>query len=330
MTDFKNHNYLLIQLFASVALSLLSACTPEENNPGGNDNPGDKTVHVTSIMLSRTSLYLSVGTEETISVTSVLPENANDKTYTWSSTDNSVATIDQNGKITAKAKGDAVIKATANDGSGVFASCEVGVRNPCPAGAVNLGLSVYWATCNLSESGFVSSPIEYGDYYAWGETETKEIYYWDYYRFRISGNSWDSVKFNKYNTSASYGTVDNKTVLDAEDDVAHVKLGGSWRMPTYAEWTELRENCTWSWTTKNGIYGCLLTSNKNGNSIFLPAAGNRWVSSFYDVGSNGTYWSSSLLTDYPYMACGVNFDSSEVLEYASDRDSGLSVRPVSE
>ena len=180
--------------------------------------------YVISITLSKTSLWLVVGKEETISVTSILPDNANDKTYTWSSSDNAIASIDQNGKIIAKAKGNTVIKATANDGSGVFASCAVGVKDGhCPSGAVDLGLSVYWATCNLRESGFVGSPEAYGDYYAWGETETKSEYNWSIYKW--CNGSYDSL--TQYNTNSSYGTVDNKTILDPEDDVAHVKLGGS-------------------------------------------------------------------------------------------------------
>ena len=85
-----------------------------------------------------------------------------------------------------------------------------------------------------------------------------------------------SSSFTKYNTKSIWGKVDNKTVLDPKDDVAHVKLGGSWRMPTDAEWMELKNNCTWTWTTQNGINGYKVTSNKNGASIFLPAAGYRY------------------------------------------------------
>ena len=191
-----------------------------------------------------------------------------------------------------------------------------------PDGAVDLGLSVYWASCNVG----AKAPEEYGDYYAWGETETKSNYSWSTYKF---GTSW-SGPFSKYNTSSSYGTVDNKTILEPDDDVAHVKLGGSWRMPTDAEWTELRENCTWTWTTQNGVNGRLVTSNKNGNSIFLPAAGNRFGTLLYDAGSYGDYWSSSLNTGYTSAAWYVYFDSANVSRYDYYRYYGFSVRPVSE
>ena len=197
---------------------------------------------------------------------------------------------------------------------------------PCPSGAVDLGLSVYWGTTNIG----ASKPEDYGDYYAWGETEPKEKYSWPNYKFGTSA----SGPFSKYNTKSSFGTVDNKTVLEPEDDVAHVKLGGKWRMPTDAEWTELRTKCTWTWVTNyngSGINGELVEST-NGNSIFLPAAGYRSYVQFLGVGSFGHYWSPSL-TFYPRDArCGVSFASNSVGggDGGSERRWGQSVRPVSE
>lgn len=307
--------------------------------------------YVTSMTLSKTSLSLVIGEEETISVTSILPDNANDKTYTWSSSDNAIATVDNSGKVTAKAKGNTVIKATANDGSGVTASCEVTVSSVCPDGAVDLGLTtskgyrLYWATCNLSESGFVSSPEVYGDYYAWGETET---YYSSQdplnWKSGKTGYNWASYSLcngslstlTKYNYDSNYGTVDNKTALDPEDDVAHVKLGGKWRMPTDEEWTALRTKCTWTWTTNyngSGVAGRIVKSNVEGykdKSIFLPAAGLRVGTSLSDVGSSGRFWSSSPGTGFPGSAWGVYFYSDGVNGNDRNRYYGLSVRPVSE
>ena len=198
---------------------------------------------------------------------------------------------------------------------------------------VDLGLSVKWATFNVG----ASKPEEYGDYFAWGETEPKGNFTWKSYKYRVSGNSRDNVIFNKYNVSSSYGTVDNKTVLDSEDDAAHVNWGGSWRMPTDAEWTELRANCTWAWTRNYngiGVAGMIVTSNKSGyteKSIFLPAAGIFVDTYLYYAGSfgyKGYYWSSSLYTDYPSYAYDVCFDSSHVSWDYYDRLSGQSVRPV--
>ena len=171
-----------------------------------------------------------------------------------------------------------------------------------------------------------TSPTGYGDYFAWGEIVPKDNYSWATYEFNGS-----SFFLTKYNNSSSYGTVDNKTFkdYDYEDDAARQALGGSWRMPTNAEWAELRNtsNCTWTWTTQNGINGRLVTSKKNGASIFLPAAG---YSNLYNVGSYGYYWSSSLSTVYPIDAYLVYFDSLNVSRYDNGRCFGFSVRPVSE
>ena len=196
-----------------------------------------------------------------------------------------------------------------------------------PDGCVDLGLSVFWASCNLG----AGKPEEYGDYYAWGETEPKEIYNWDSYKW-LSGSP---RSFTKYNTDSSRGSVDNKTVLESSDDVASVKLGGKWRMPTYAEWKELRNtsNCSWTWTTINGVNGYKVQSKKSGytdNWIFLPAAGYRLDTILYYVGSDGGYWSSSLYTVYSCDAWQVFFRSDDVGKYVDLRFCGLSVRPVSE
>lgn len=188
--------------------------------------------------------------------------------------------------------------------------------------AVDLGLSVKWASCNIG----ASKPEEYGNYYAWGETETKSTY--NLYTYKWCNGTNNSL--TKYNTSSSYGTVDNKTKLENSDDVARVKLGGKWRMPTDAEWTELRNKCTWTWTTQNGVNGRRVTG-PNGNSIFLPAAGFRDWASLGDAGSCGIYWSSSLYTDVPDTAWFVYFYSDFVYRSCGIyRCDGLSVRPVSE
>ena len=129
---------------------------------------------------------------------------------------------------------------------------------------VDLGLSVKWATCNLG----ANSPEEYGDYYAWGETETKEKYDWSTYVW-YKGNIRTLTKYKISDT----GKIDNKMTLDLEDDIAHIKLGGAWRMPTYGEVKELLNNCTLQVEQYNGVTGQKFTSKINGNSIFLPSAG---------------------------------------------------------
>lgn len=177
---------------------------------------------------------------------------------------------------------------------------------------VDLGLpsGILWATMNVG----ASSPEEYGDYFAWGETQPKSVY---------SSDTYFDSNNNKYSTS-------KKTTLDLEDDAAHVNWGGGWRMPTKAEQDELRNtnNCTWTWTIQNGVYGYKVTSKKNGNSIFLPAAGYRYDSSLYLAGSGGSYWSSSLSTDDSNGAYFLYFNSSYVDWGYNYRDIGPSVRAV--
>lgn len=185
---------------------------------------------------------------------------------------------------------------------------------------VDLGLpsGLKWATCNVG----AKNPWEYGGYYAWGETEEKSDYSCSTYK--LCNGSYDNM--TKYCTSSSYGTVDYKAVLDPEDDVAHVKWGGTWRMPTKAEQDELRNNCTGTWTTLNGVNGYKVTG-PNGNSIFLPAASGRCGTETGD--SNGSYWSSLLYSDNSSNAYFLYFDSCYYLWGNDYRYYGGSVRPVS-
>ena len=188
---------------------------------------------------------------------------------------------------------------------------------------VDLGLSVKWATCNVG----ATTPEDYGDYFAWGETKPKEIYDWSTYKYCV--DNWYNL--TKYCNNSSYGNngfTDNKTVLDPEDDAATANWGGAWRMPTKAEQDELRNNCTWTRTTQNGVDGYEVIG-PNGNSIFLPAAGCVVGASLYNAGSYGYYWSSSLDTSWSYNAYIMDISSDYVgVGWASPRYYGKSVRPV--
>lgn len=207
---------------------------------------------------------------------------------------------------------------------------------------VDLGLpsGTLWATMNVG----ATSPEGCGGYYAWGETKawgeedtsnthnygynsnvsySKILYGWNTYKW--CNGSYDNQ--TKYNTNSSYGTVDNITTIELADDAAYVNWGSNWRMPTNAEWTELRNNCSWAWTTQNGVYGCKVTAS-NGNSIFLPASGCRFNNSLYDAAIYGCYWSSSLNTDEPYWAYFQYLDKSSVDLDCYDRCYGRSVRAV--
>ncbi len=188
--------------------------------------------------------------------------------------------------------------------------------------AVDLGLSVKWAVCNVG----ASAPEESGGYYAWGETDEKEDYSWYNYKW-CNGSSTSIVK---YCTDSYYGVMDNKDVLAAEDDVASVKWGGGWRMPTTNEQRELLDNCEWKWTTQNGVRGYKVTSRSNGNSIFLPAAGSRDGTELLYQGVGGCYWAGTLCADYSdtaYFLCSYSLCYDWVNFY---RYMGFTVRPVCE
>ncbi len=192
--------------------------------------------------------------------------------------------------------------------------------------AVDLGLpsGTLWADRNVG----ADSPEAYGDYFAWGETEPKSTYNWSTYKWCRDGWAHNMTKYctDGYDVYCYYDTGDNKTVLDLEDDAAYVNMGAEWRMPTNDEQKELRNNCTWTWTTQSGTKGYRVTG-PNGKSIFLPAAGYRNDSDLIDAGSEGYYKSASLYESNA-NAWGLYFKSSTLSTYGTGRDYGHSVRAV--
>ena len=191
---------------------------------------------------------------------------------------------------------------------------------------VDLGLpsGTLWATCNIG----ARAPEDYGSYFAWGETEPKDYYYWDNYKW--CNGTFDTMI--KYCIFSKFGTVDNKTELDLEDDAAYVNWGSSWRMPSWDQFEELRTQCTWTKTTLNGVNGRLGTG-PNGNTLFLPAAGLRVVDILQGAGTEGFYWGREL---YPYaeeddetpFAAVFSFDSEHIARSGLSPLAGISVRPV--
>ena len=193
---------------------------------------------------------------------------------------------------------------------------------------VDLGLpsGTLWATCNVG----ATTPEDYGDYFAWGETQPKDYYEWSTYQY-CNGSDNTLTKYCNNSSNGYNGFIDNLTTLLPEDDAATANWGSGWRMPTKEEWQELFQNTTHTWTTQNGVNGRLFTAS-NGNSLFLPAAGGRYDGSLNNVGNYGYYWSSSLRADDPYDAWYFYFNSdyygmSGWYRYG-DRYHGHSVRPV--
>ena len=181
---------------------------------------------------------------------------------------------------------------------------------------VDLGLpsGVLWGTCNIG----ASLPSDAGNYYAWGEKESKDAYGWETYKF-CRGT---------FNTIFKYTEADGKSVLESQDDVATAKLGGEWRLPTQGEMEELINCCKWTWERQNGQQGWKVTG-KNGNSIFLPAAGAASSYRIAGVGELGRYWTSTK-DKSNYSAYNLRFkDGRETIEVVDDtRFYGRPVRAV--
>ena len=197
-------------------------------------------------------------------------------------------------------------------------TAEVDVANTSTA-MVDLGLSVKWAQCNIG----AAAPEEFGNYYAWGETDIKEKYNWDTYK-HCNGTSTSLTKYCSY---ASFGHVDSKMQLERHDDVATATLGDGWRLPTIAEYEELMNKCTWVWTTQNGVNGYKVTG-RNGKSIFLPAAGYRYNSMLYSENSYALYWLNSLNEAGCYYAQCAGFYENNYQHNFKMRFYGLTVRAV--
>ena len=189
---------------------------------------------------------------------------------------------------------------------------------------VDLGLSVRWATCNV---GAVEE-TDFGDYFAWGETQPKDQYTWTTYQYANDGTA---TTLQKYGVVGATGVVDNKYNLDPEDDAATVNWGNPWRMPTDDEISELINNCTWTRTSRNGIEGFSVKSKSNDNTIFLPAGGYRTSSSLQHENVMGNYYSSTLYMNGDHksqMGCELNFNATSSFLAGIGRHVGCLVRPV--
>lgn len=202
---------------------------------------------------------------------------------------------------------------------------------------VDLGFpsGVLWATCNIG----ASCPEEFGDYFAWGETQPKDCYDVHSYKHCKEG----MTNLTKYCTSAAngyWGFKDNICELLPEDDAATANWGGKWKMPTIGDCLNLFDSrfTTTKWTTHHGVYGRMVTSNSNGRSIFLPAAGYRFGATISGIGQHGSYWSSMLRLEARIMPLSYEARMFRIspasIDYDLDvwkncyREYGLSIRPV--
>jgi len=192
---------------------------------------------------------------------------------------------------------------------------------------VDLGLprGTLWATCNVG----ADNPEDHGDHFAWGETQPKAVYTDSNYIYSHGGY----FEFTKYCTKPEYGYngfTDNLKTLQPSDDAATVNWGEGWRTPTINEWIELVTKCSHTFTTRNGVNGCVFTG-RNGNSVFLPVRGRIGDDKSSIEDDIGNYWSSSLNKGLPFYAKGfqfiIGFDDCDIYNDFS-RCAGYSVRPV--
>ena len=289
----------------------------------------DSFIPVGSVTFEHDELIVYKGDSYKINVT-VLPENATDKTVTWTSSDPGIATISQEGIITGIGSGWVDITAKAGE---IEAVCRVfAIGEPEPPFEdphdgeenghywVDLGLpsGTMWATMNLG----ASSSTEIGDLFAWGETEPRTES--DTRTYKWQGSKWGN--FTKYNFSNTYGVVDNKMTLDIADDAAHAVWGGNWRTPTLEEVRELLDeaNCTTYWPAIVNNITCLKVISKSNNKyIYIPSTRHDSETDFY----TGWYWTSNLDSDYPTKAATLTMFNNPGTGTAS-RDSRLPVRAV--
>ena len=287
-------------------------------------------VQVTSVTVSPTSVSLKAGETRQLSA-SVTPSNATNKTVSWESSDPKIATV-KDGLVTAERAGTARIWAYCGAQK---ASCMVTVS--LPDGAVDLGLSVYWASSNLG----TTNNFNPGGYYAWGEVSPKSTFTWNNYQLRVSGDSEGNIVLKRYNFNTGHGTVDRKGYLsdyDYMDDPARQTLGGNWRVPTMKEFRELAENCTLYWATLPSLGTVMQFTSKvpgyTDRSIILPVGGFKDdTPGITPTQSSGQYWTSQINTAYSWDAHMVRvyyhqntpkFDDSGIHK----RFRGLNIRPV--
>lgn len=202
----------------------------------------------------------------------------------------------------------------------ITASAQSASDNNNAAEAVDLGLPscTLWASCNIG----ATSPEEFGDYYSWGETEPKASYKLEEYRHFKAGQE------NVMAIRRAFADL-GKDIAGTQYDVAHVKWGEEWQMPSLGQFQELEQNCVWEWTSVHEVVGYKITSKTNGNSIFLPAAGSKASQRTSNIGVYGLYWSSTVAYDGPSGGCNLLIQKgSDRRRQTSSRALGYTVRAV--
>ena len=304
--------YLVIDYSTSIGIDYYSINSCTKDFLKDLVNKTDDPSLVSSIKLNSNSLVLWPKRLYALKA-DISPKTAENQTVVWSSSAPSVATVSSSGLVEAVGLGSCTITVTTIDG-GYSDSCNVTVSEMPIAEAVDLGLSVKWASFNLG----AADSSHYGDKIAWGEVEPKTDYRWSTYKWCNGSAS----SLTKYNTKSSWGTVDNKTVLDPEDDAATVNWGDNWRTPTYSEMLELRQKCSWDYLMVGEVPCFKVTSKQPGYTnrfIIIPGRGVDiyYASSLLD---SGTPWAANYFS--------MDEDESPFSTTSGPRCMGVYIRPV--
>lgn len=272
---------------------------------------------ISKISVNPFALTFSLGGTMTLRV-DILPEDADNQVLEWSSSNESVATVTQDGFVASVGVGTAVITAKATDGSGVTATCKIEVCTYMAGHEyVDLGLpsGTLWATMNVGEID-KGDRTDCGDYFAWAETSPKDNYTWDTYTQVEGGDSGSLIKYT--------GTKS----IEAEDDAAVQLWGDPWRMPTKEEAQELLDNCNWEafYDESGKCWGGTLTSKINGKSILLKYSGYMQDTEVQGRWNTGFYWLST--RDYTIYPNSLRFGGKKPQVRFDDMSCGLVIRPV--
>lgn len=313
---FNNNLYNRVYPYEGLNIRPVLTAQLTENVQSNLPNP------VTAVALSETSVTMKTGEVVTLAAT-VQPANAKDPSLSWYSTNPAVASVNDNGVVTAVGVGSANIVAVANGGSNISAACNVSVSKANSPGSidgidheyVDLGLpsGTLWATCNVG----ADSPGELGYLLAWGETEPKSSYTAENYFDSANSSGGAFKKYGYY-----------KVELDPEDDAATQLWGSDWRMPTFEEIQELCDHAnkiTLEGQTMKLTFG-------NGRYLYFRLV-NTTVSSY----TNGMYfventhlWSRDLKDSNNAYALSLEYYNTMYLAKTVSKNRYISamVRPV--
>ena len=301
------------------------------------DNPVQKRSATWSVTSSKSITLTSVGATSQIQVSN--PDNIS-ISYTASSS--GCVTVSNSGLITAVKAGQSpiqvysvetdsyyskteniVVKVEINSSTSDTPSEQDPTQTENPGNAVDLGLpsGTLWADCNIG----ASSPQDVGDYLQWGDTIERDTC--DIATYIYTDEN-DTNGYTYLGTSSDH--TENYSIAGTQYDAAHVRWGNDWQMPSRAQMNELRDNCTWTWATRNNVQGYEVSGN--GNSIFLPAAGYKVESSIISLSEYGFYWTDTLDTSVnEYFNLNIRVlrikDDENIISY-QPRYHGIPIRPV--